>query len=108
MDPGFHRGATEFNRDGGDPGNTPNPSLRPLGKGPFYAVRIVPGSFGTFAGLYAAGSVRASVMGGHYPAGGINLGPALGVMPGRQRACPVRKLCGPAPESMRGKAPRTG
>ena len=29
------------------------------------------------AGLYAAGGDMASIMGGHYPAGGINLGPAL-------------------------------
>ncbi len=52
-DPDFGRGGTEFNRYGGDPGNRPNPSLRPLEKGPFYAVKIVPGSFGTFAGLAA-------------------------------------------------------
>jgi predicted oxidoreductase len=107
MDPDFHRGASEFNRYGGDPKNTPNPSLRALEKGPFYAVRIVPGSFGTFAGLaadsrarvldnhgkpigglYVAGNDQASVMGGHYPAGGINLGPALtfGSIAGRDLA----------------------
>ena len=59
-------------------------------------MRIVPGSFGTFAGLatdararvldaddapipglYAVGNDQASVMGGHYPAGGINIGPAM-------------------------------
>ncbi|MCG2624439.1 FAD-dependent oxidoreductase [Arthrobacter sp. I2-34] len=95
-DPDFERGETEFNRYGGDPKTTPNPSLAPIKKGPFYAVKVVPGSFGTFAGidvdararvldgagrpirgLYAAGNDQASVMGGHYPAGGINLGPAL-------------------------------
>jgi succinate dehydrogenase/fumarate reductase flavoprotein subunit len=107
IDPVFDRGASEFNRYGGDPKNTPNPSLRPLQKGPFYAVRIVPGSFGTFAGLaadsrsrvldndgqpipglYVAGNDQASVMGGHYPAGGINLGPALtfGYIAGRDIA----------------------
>ena len=107
VDPDFNRGATEFNKYGGDPGNTPNPSLRPLEKGPFYAVKIVPGSFGTFAGLaadararvldteghpieglYVAGNDQASVMGGHYPAGGINLGPALtfGYIAGRDLA----------------------
>ncbi|MDQ0616747.1 FAD-dependent oxidoreductase [Arthrobacter globiformis] len=107
IDPDFDRGASEFNRYGGDPKNTPNPSLRPLEKGPFYAVRIVPGSFGTFAGLaadsrarvldnqgrpigglYVAGNDQASVMGGHYPAGGINLGPALtfGYIAGRDLA----------------------
>ncbi|MCX5415742.1 FAD-dependent oxidoreductase [Streptomyces sp. NBC_00059] len=95
-DPAFGRGSTGFNRYGGDAGVTPNPSLGPLEKGPFYAVRVVPGSFGTFAGLatdeharvlgdqdepvgglYAVGNDQASVMGGHYPAGGINLGPAM-------------------------------
>ncbi|MCB5291777.1 FAD-dependent oxidoreductase [Arthrobacter sp. SO3] len=107
VDPDFARGASEFNRYGGDPKNTPNPSLRPLEKGPFYAVKIVPGSFGTFAGLaadsrsrvlnesgkpigglYVAGNDQASVMGGHYPAGGINLGPALtfGYIAGRDLA----------------------
>jgi succinate dehydrogenase/fumarate reductase flavoprotein subunit len=107
IDPDFSRGATEFNKYGGDPGNAPNPSLRPLEKGPFYAVKIVPGSFGTFAGLaadararvldtgghpiqglYVAGNDQASVMGGHYPAGGINLGPALtfGYIAGRDLA----------------------
>ncbi|MET4900967.1 FAD-dependent oxidoreductase [Paenarthrobacter sp. CC6] len=107
IDPDFQRGSSEFNRYGGDPGNKPNPSLRALEKGPFYAVRIVPGSFGTFAGLaadsrarvldthgqpigglYVAGNDQASVMGGHYPAGGINLGPALtfGYIAGRDLA----------------------
>jgi succinate dehydrogenase/fumarate reductase flavoprotein subunit len=95
-DPDFGRGSTPFNRYGGDPSVGPNPSLAPLAKGPFYAVRVVPGSFGTFAGLatdararvlgaddtpvpglYAVGNDQASVMGGHYPAGGINIGPAM-------------------------------
>ena len=39
-------------------------------------------------GLYAAGTDMASVMGGHYPAGGINLGPAMtfGYIAGRHAA----------------------
>ena len=39
-------------------------------------------------GLYAAGTDIASVMGGHYPAGGIILGPALtfGFIAGRHAA----------------------
>lgn len=64
--------------------------MAPIERGPFYAVKVLPGSFGTFAGLkadassrvldandvpipglYAAGTDMASVMGGHYPAGGI-------------------------------------
>jgi succinate dehydrogenase/fumarate reductase flavoprotein subunit len=106
-DPEFGRGGTPFNRYGGDPTVGPNPSLAPIEKGPFYAVRIVPGSFGTFAGLatdararildrddlpvpglYAVGNDQASVMGGHYPAGGINIGPAMtfGYLAGRDLA----------------------
>jgi succinate dehydrogenase/fumarate reductase flavoprotein subunit len=106
-DPEFGRGSTPFNRYGGDPATAPNPSLGPIEKGPFYAVRVVPGSFGTFAGLttdararvldaadapvpglYAVGNDQASVMGGHYPAGGINIGPAMafGFVAGRDLA----------------------
>jgi succinate dehydrogenase/fumarate reductase flavoprotein subunit len=29
------------------------------------------------SGLYAAGGDQANVMGGHYPSGGINIGPAM-------------------------------
>ena len=69
---------------------------------------MLPGSFGTFAGLqgrparrgcwtppaspipglYAAGSDQANVMGGHYPSGGINIGPAMtfGYIAGRHAA----------------------
>jgi succinate dehydrogenase/fumarate reductase flavoprotein subunit len=106
-DPEFERGETEFNRYGGDPKVGPNPSLAPIEQGPFYAVKVVPGSFGTFAGLaadgrarvlrgdgsaveglYVAGNDQASIMGGFYPAGGINLGPALtfGYVAGRELA----------------------
>ena len=95
-DPEFGRGHTPFNRGSGDPEHAPNPSLAPLLRPPFYAIKVLPGSFGTFAGLrtdpdarvldqagepirglYAAGSDQANVMGGHYPSGGINLGPAM-------------------------------
>ncbi|MDO5604007.1 MAG: FAD-dependent oxidoreductase [Paracoccus sp. (in: a-proteobacteria)] len=106
-DPAFHRGESTYNRVQGDPDHRPNPSLGPLDKGPFYAVGIVPGSLGTFgglptdgrarvldgagnpiAGLYAVGNDMASVMGGHYPAGGITLGPGMtfGYIAGRSLA----------------------
>ncbi len=106
-DPAFDRGSTPYNRLQGDPANRPNPCVAPIERGPFYAVKVVPGSFGTFAGLrtdasarvldaagqpipglYAAGTDMASVMGGHYPAGGINLGPAMtfGYIAGRHAA----------------------
>ncbi|SDH08674.1 Succinate dehydrogenase/fumarate reductase, flavoprotein subunit [Pseudomonas flavescens] len=96
-DPEFGRGSTAFNRKQGDPLHPgPNPCVAPIEQGPFYAVKVQPGCFGTFAGLktdaaarvldaeglpisglYAAGADMASVFGGHYPSGGINLGPAL-------------------------------
>jgi succinate dehydrogenase/fumarate reductase flavoprotein subunit len=106
-DPQFHRGETPYNRMGGDSAVKPNPSVAPIGDGPFYAVRIVPGSLGTFAGLktderanvldtqgraiaglFAVGADMASIMGGTYPAGGINLGPAMtfGYLVGRNIA----------------------
>jgi FAD binding domain len=45
------RGTTAFNRGSGDPDHQPNPSLAPIEKPPFYAIKVLPGSFGTFAGL---------------------------------------------------------
>lgn len=94
-DPQFGRGSTLYNRYQGDARVKPNPCIGPIERGPFYAVKVVPGSFGTFAGLktdaharvldasgpiaglYAAGTDMASVMGGYYPAGGIAIGPAM-------------------------------
>ena len=70
--------------------------MAPLENGPYYAIRLVIGDIGTFAGLvtdektrvldadrqpikglYAVGNDAASVMGGNYPGAGITLGPAL-------------------------------
>lgn len=96
-DPEFGRGTTPFNRRNGDALHKgSNPCVAPIEQGPFYAVKVQPGCFGTFAGLrtdgkaraldadghpipglYAAGTDMASVLGGHYPSGGINLGPAM-------------------------------
>ena len=74
----------------------PNPSLHAIDRGPFYAVKIVPGDLGTkgglvtderarvlrpdgspIAGLYAAGNVSAAVMGHTYAGPGATIGPAL-------------------------------
>lgn len=95
-DPEFGRGSTAYNRSLGDPEHKPNPCVAPLEQGPFYAVKVVMGDLGTFAGLrcnenaqvlgdngkpipglYAAGNDAASIMGGNYPGGGITLGPAI-------------------------------
>lgn len=103
----FGRGSTAYNRFHGDPRVKPNPCLAPISKGPFYAVRVIPGSIGTFSGiktdrnsrvvdengqpipgLYAAGNDMSSVLGGNYSGGGITLGPAMtfGYIAGRHAA----------------------
>jgi succinate dehydrogenase/fumarate reductase flavoprotein subunit len=95
-DPEFGRGSTSYNRSLGDPAHKPNPCVAPLEQGPFFAVKLVIGDLGTFAGLrcneyaqvldeakrpisglYAVGNDAASIMGGNYPGGGITLGPAI-------------------------------
>jgi succinate dehydrogenase/fumarate reductase flavoprotein subunit len=95
-DPEFDKGSTAYNRFLGDATVAPNPCLAPLEVAPFYAVQVVIGDLGTYAGirtdgrarvlgargepiagLYAAGNDMASIMGGNYPAGGITLGPAM-------------------------------
>ena len=95
-DPLFGKGSRAYNRFQGDELITPNPCVAPLEHGPFYAIKLVVGDIGTFAGLvtdekmrvlgasskpinrlYAVGNDAASIMGGNYPGGGITLGPAL-------------------------------
>lgn len=96
-DPAFGRGTTPYQKAQGDAIQSPNPCVAPIEKGPFYAVEIVPGSLGSFSGLitnddacvldkvtqqpitglYAVGNDMTSIMGGHYPSGGITLGPAM-------------------------------
>lgn len=96
QDPVFQRGSSAYNRAQGEPLHRPNPALRPLGRGPFHAVKLLPGSLGTFAGLqtdavarvldeaqqpipglFAVGNDMHSIMAGHYPSGGITLGPGM-------------------------------
>lgn len=95
-DPDFGKGSKAYNRYQGDALVTPNPCLAPLEAGPYYAIKLVVGDIGTFAGLqtdektrvlngagqpikglYAVGNDAASIMGGNYPGAGITLGPAL-------------------------------
>ncbi len=106
-DSAFGRGSKAYNRYQGDAQVTPNPCLAPIETGPFYAIRLVVGDIGTFAGLvtdrytrvigktgmpipglHAVGNDAASVMGGNYPGAGITLGPALtfGYIAGRTLA----------------------
>lgn len=96
-DADFGKGETPYNCVQGDAAvGTANPCMAPLVRAPFYAVKVQPGSLGTFAGLhanaqaqvldgegrpvpglYVAGNDMNSLMGGHYPSGGITLGPAM-------------------------------
>lgn len=96
-DEDFAKGETAYNRMQGDAAaGHANACMAPLARGPYYAVRVLPGSLGTFAGLrtdlqarvldaaglpiaglYAAGNDMNSLMAGRYPSGGITLGPAL-------------------------------
>ena len=95
-DPVFGKGTKAYNRYQGDALHTPNPCVAPLEHGPYYALKLVVGDLGTYAGLqtdahsrvldasgkaipglYAVGNDICSIMGGNYPGAGITLGPAL-------------------------------
>ncbi|MBR0954686.1 FAD-dependent oxidoreductase [Bradyrhizobium canariense] len=106
-DAAFGKGSKAYNRYQGDALHGPNPCVAPIENGPFYAIKMVVGDLGTYAGivtdenaraldaegrvipgLYAAGNDMASIMGGNYPGAGITLGPALtfGYIAGRHLA----------------------
>jgi 3-oxosteroid 1-dehydrogenase len=96
VDEDYHRGESAYDRYYADPKVKPNPSLAGIRKGPFYAVKIVPGDLGTkggivtdvhgralrpdgsvIEGLYAAGNCSSAVMGHTYAGPGATIGPAL-------------------------------
>lgn len=95
-DTAFGKGSTALNRYNGDANNLPNPCLRPITNGPFFALPVYPAPIGSstglatdvdgqvldtegqvIKGLYACGNDMSSIMRGHYPGPGITLGPAL-------------------------------
>ncbi len=95
-DPDFGRGRSAYDRYYGDPTITPNPNLRPLIKGPFYAVKMVLSDLGTcgglkaderarvlcengdvIAGLYAIGNTAANAFGTTYPGAGATIAQGL-------------------------------
>lgn len=92
----FARGATAYDRYYGDPSHGPNPNLRPLDKGPYYAVKVVLSDLGTcggltaddqarvlrtdgsvIEGLYAIGNSAANAFGDKYPGAGATIGQGL-------------------------------
>lgn len=96
IDADFHRGESAYDRYYGDPTITPNPNLRPLVKGPFYAVRMVLSDLGTCGGLraddrarvlredgtsidglYAIGNTAANAFGATYPGAGATIAQGL-------------------------------
>lgn len=96
-DPDFGRGSSEYDRYWGDADNQwPNPSLGPLQYGPYYALEVVNGAFGTcggvatdgngqvldvdgntIPGLFAAGNTTESPYAAGYPGAGATLGPLM-------------------------------
>ena len=95
IDEDFHRGDSAYDRYYGDPKFQPNPCLGKLEKGPFTAVRLDAGDFGTqggmvtnenaqvldtndqpIEGLYACGNCSMAVL-PTYPGPGSTLGPAM-------------------------------
>jgi succinate dehydrogenase/fumarate reductase flavoprotein subunit len=112
VDEAFQRGTSAYNCAQGDTTHQPSPTLGAIKQGPFYAVRILPGSLGSFSGLltdehaqvlndqhqpipglYAVGNDMSSVMQGFYPSGGITLGPAMtfGYLVGKNLAANITK-----------------
>ena len=96
VDEDFGKGSTPYNTYKGDPSHAPNACLGPIEREPFYAVKMVPGDFGTsrglvtgprgevldhddrpIPGLYACGNDMNSAVGGRYIGAGITLGPAV-------------------------------
>jgi 3-oxosteroid 1-dehydrogenase len=96
IDGDFHRGESAYDRYYGDPTVTPNPNLRPLRKGPFYAVKMVLSDLGTCGGLraderarvlredgttidglYAIGNTAANAFGATYPGAGATIAQGL-------------------------------
>jgi succinate dehydrogenase/fumarate reductase flavoprotein subunit len=95
-DSDFHRGRSAYDRYYGDPTVTPNPNLRALEKGPFYAVKMVLSDLGTCGGLsaderarvlrqdgsvidglYAIGNTAANAFGATYPGAGATIAQGL-------------------------------
>jgi succinate dehydrogenase/fumarate reductase flavoprotein subunit len=96
VDEEFGRGSSDLNRFNGDPDNRPNPCMREIGPGPYFAVAVWPADLASSAGLrideaarvldlnrrpieglYAIGADAASIFRGTYPGPGTMIGPAI-------------------------------
>jgi succinate dehydrogenase/fumarate reductase flavoprotein subunit len=96
VDEEFGRGSSDLNRFNGDPDNKPNPCMREIGPGPYFAVAVWPADLASSAGLrtdqdarvldlnrhpieglYAVGADAASIFRGTYPGPGTMIGPAM-------------------------------
>jgi 3-oxosteroid 1-dehydrogenase len=96
QDSEFQRGRSAYDRYYGDLTVTPNPNLRPLDRGPFYAVKMVLSDLGTCGGLraderarvmredgsvidglYAIGNTAANAFGTTYPGAGATIAQGL-------------------------------
>ena len=58
VDEDFGRGSSELNRFNGDPLTKPNPCLRRIGPGPYYAVAVWPTDLASSAGLCTDSTAR--------------------------------------------------
>jgi 3-oxosteroid 1-dehydrogenase len=95
VDQEFGRGGNQYDRFFGDARVKPNPSLGPIEKAPFYAIRVELGDLGSkgglkadararvlredgsaIGGLYVAGNSAGSPFGDCYPGAGGTLAPA--------------------------------
>jgi 3-oxosteroid 1-dehydrogenase len=95
-DSDFHRGRSAYDRYYGDPTITPNPNLRAIDRGPFYAVKMALSDLGTCGGLraderarvlredgsvidglYAIGNTAANAFGTTYPGAGATIAQGL-------------------------------
>jgi 3-oxosteroid 1-dehydrogenase len=107
-DPDFGRGESAYDKYWGDDDCPwPNPSLGPLQNGPYYALEVVNGAFGSnggvatdgqgrvldvdnqpIAGLFAAGNTTENAYAAGYPGAGATLGPimTMGYLAGRTAA----------------------
>ncbi|BCI51057.1 putative 3-ketosteroid 1-dehydrogenase or fumarate reductase/succinate dehydrogenase [Mycolicibacterium litorale] len=96
QDSDFERGRSAYDRYYGDLTVTPNPNLRALDRGPFYAVKMVLSDLGTCGGLraderarvmredgtpidglYAIGNTAANAFGATYPGAGATIAQGL-------------------------------